>query len=416
MKANATQSVREALRVIRQAEASRRAVAVDEHGNLVYANAVRNPGRPAEAGREPEAIAVLVAKIENELAMHARNMDEVREQLIPACLPSLVLLKITKDKARLGAIDSLVSEWNRFIQSHDAADHREWQQTLLRRYDLLNRIGDSLPLGLKCSPEEGVMAASTRVLSREETAVLLQRLMDPACSGIDPAYDISEQTVKDAPRTPLIRLAFADEDGSGNMPPELHLKYPQPGELRAALYAFYGHRYPPARGGDQDDPGDRASRFVRTVSLLLNQTVPNLLDEALPQPGEMAVFRKAATTEDLQIHFDADGNVIVDRTRWERWTSFIQSGLGLPPLPLNQGPAWEGPLDDAHCSYRTHISLRLRREDADEGRFRPDVTRSPQLSACIELDWKHIDPVLRTKAKARRTASSNNGKPPYLSS
>lgn len=111
--------------------------------------------------------------------------------------------------------------------------------------------------------------------------------------------------------------------------------------------------------------------------------------------GATVVVSSNKQAESIRIRFDAEGNVIVDRARWEQWNAFICPDISPMEIPVNRGAHWDGPVDDTNFSYRTNISLKLRREDFEMGLFRPIVVGDPELSACVELHWKFIDPLLR---------------------
>lgn len=407
----ADQSVREALQVLRLAAISRQEVVVDREGKLVYARAA------ATEGNNTDTLQALTAKIELELSRHAKGFSEVREYWIPQHLPSLASVKGASGLGMVTALEKLTVEWHDFIKTHDKSAHDEWQQAQLRRYDFLNQIDQGMPLGIKCSAEDGVVAASTFTLSLDDTGQLLDRLMNSRYGQIDEKLGIAQQTVKDAPRTELIRITLPGTDDGRLATSTLELRFPAPEALVAALQALYERQQEIVR--DAATPEAQAAQaegkanFVKLASLLTNQTAMNLLDDFRYQPvtgasDTAAIFNTKQQAETTRIHVDADGDLIVERARWERWTEFICQEISPRPLPVNQGANWEGPLDDTNFSYRAHITLKLRREDLEQGVFRPSVARSPQLSACIELDWASIDPVLKRNADDRRQRSSQS--------
>ncbi len=404
---SADQSVREALQVLKLATISRRAVAVDNEGKLVYA-------RGAEASGT-EALQALTAKIEQELSRHAKEMSEVREHWIPQHLPSLASVKGAGEQGMLDAIERLSLEWHDFVKTHDSTAHREWQQTQLRRYDFLNQVDQGMPLGIKCTPEEGVVAAGTFTLSPDDIRLLLDRMMSSRYGEIDEELGIARQTVKDAPRTESIRVTLPGST-DGRLPTStLELRFPKPEALVAALQTLYERQRESVNDTADAHPAraDAKANFIKLASLLTNQTAMNLLDDFRYNPatvecGTTVVFNTKQEAETTRIHVDARGDLIVDRARWERWNALICQDISAQAMPVNRGPNWDGPLDDTNFSYRAHISLRLRREDIEQGVFRPSVTRSPQLSACIELDWASIDDVLRRNTDNRRQRGSQS--------
>ncbi len=412
MKANsADQSVRQALQVLRLAVLSRQAVTVDPEGKLIYAKGA------AAAGSDAEALQALTCKIEHEVSRFATGISEIREHWIPRHLPSLESVKHASVQGMLAAIENLSIEWHDFIKTHDSAAHREWQQTQLRRYDFLNQIDEGMPLGIKCSIEEGVVAASTTTLSSGDTAKLLERMMNSRYGQIDDRLGIAVQTVKDAPRTESIRITLPGSEDGRLQPSTLDLKFPQPEVLVAALKTLCERQRDivgdAATAGARPAEAEEQANFVKLASLLINQTAMNLLDDFRYKPGagesgSTVIFNTKQQTETTRIHVDARGDLIVERARWERWNAMICQDISAQALPVNQGAHWEGPLDDTNFSYRTHISLRLRREDLEQGVFRPSATRSPQLSACIELDWASIDPELRRADDERRQRNSQS--------
>lgn len=407
----AEQSVREALQVFRLATISRQAVIVDERGKLVYAKA------SAADRSDTDALQVLTAKIEQELSRHAREMSEVREHWIPRHLPSLESVRNADGRGMLEAIESLTVEWHEFVKTHDLADHQEWQQTQLRRYGFLNQIDQRLPLGIRCSAEDGVVAVSTITLSQDDTRKLVDRIVSSRYNELDKKLGIAEQTVKDAPRTESLLITLPGTDNGGLTPSTLKLRFPKPEALIDALQTLYERQQDIVRAATTTDatvaPADRRANFVKLASLLTNQTAMNLLDDfrypaSAGAPDTIVPLSTKDQTETCQVRVESNGDLIVDRVRWERWDKFICQDIWPLPLPVNRGANWEGPLDDTNFSYRVQISLRLRREDIEQGVFRPILTRSPQLSACIELDWASIDPVLKRAADNRRPRSNES--------
>lgn len=407
----ADQSVRQALQVLRLAALSRQSVVVDPEGKLVYAKVA------TAAGSDAAALQQLTCKIEKELSRHAKGISEVRDKWIPQHLPSLASVKMTSDQGRLAAIENLTIEWHDFIKTHDTTAHREWQQTQVRRYDFLNRVDEGMPLGVKCSIEEGVVAASTTTLSPADAGQLLDRLTNSPYGQIDAGLGIAQQTVKDAPRTESIRIALPGSADGLQQPSTVELRFPTPEALIAALQALYERQQEIVRDLAAPDAhpaqDDGKANFVKLASLLTNQTAMNLLDDFRYKPGTAesgtaVIFNAKQHTETTRIHIDARGDLVVERARWERWNALICQDISAQAIPVNQGAHWDGPLDDTNFSFRAHISLRLRREDLAQGVFLPSLTRSPQLSACIELDWASIDPVLRRAADERRQRASQS--------
>lgn len=408
MNASPTQSVREALQVFRLAEIRMESPAVDSAGNLVYAKASTSTIHGAKSS-DSEAICVLVAKIECELARYANDMDTVRERLIPQVLPSLARLQAPNPHGRLEAINGLTTEWNTFLKANDVAAHREWEQTLQRREHFLDNINQGMPLGLICSAEDGDIAAKTLSLTPERVEQLRLLLTRSPYNQINEQLGISEQTIKDARRSPSLRLVADGSHDSNPSPWISELKFPQPQALRDSLQSLYEQQYEPrnttANSSGTSPPvgnGEKAN-FIKFVSLLVNQTALNLLDEmqglSMSATANAVIFNKADTHEHTQIYFDGHGNVIVDRTRWEKWTAFIHPRMSTATVRLLQNGHRDDPLSDTNCNYRSTISLKLRREDIARGEFRPDITTAPTFSACIALDWKRIDPVLKSYSK-----------------
>ncbi len=408
----AEQSVREALQVFKLATISRQAVVVDDRGKLVYAKA----GAADRSGTD--ALQALTAKIERELSRHALGMSEVREQWIPRHLPSLESVKTAGSRGMLEAIESLAVEWQDFLKTHDSAAHQEWQQTQQRRCDFLDQIDQALPLGIKCSAEDGGVAVSTITLSQDETRELVDRMANSRYNELDKIFGIAEQTVKDAPRTESLLITLPGTDDGRLTPSALKLRFPEPQALIDTLQTLYERQQEIVRAAMTADAtvaqADGEANFVKLASLLTNQTAMNLVDDfrypaSAGVSGTIVPLNTKDHTETCRIHIDTNGDLIVDRVRWERWDAFICQDIWPLPLPVNQGANWEGPLDDTNFSYRVQISLRLRHEDIEQGVFRPMLTRSPQLSACIELDWASIDPVLKRTADDRRRRSSESG-------
>lgn len=408
---SANQSVREALQVLRLATISRQNVVVDKEGKLVYARGA------TAAGGDMDATQALTAKIERELSHHAKGLDEVREYWIPHHLPSLASVRNASGHRMLAAIESLTVEWQDFVKTHDRSAHHEWQQTQLRRDDFLQQVAPGMPLGVQCSAEDGVIAASTFTLSREDTALLLERLTNSPYGEIDPELGIARQTVKDAPRSESIRITLPGSANGRLKPSTLELSFPKPEALVGALQALYDRRQEIM--GDAATPAgnvaqaDHKANFVKLASLLTNQTAMNLLDDFRYQANGGAsdatvIFNTRGQAETILVSLDANGDLIVDRARWERWVDLICQETSQQALPVNRGQYWEGPLNDTNFSYRAHISFKLGSEDIEQGVFRPAVTRSPQLSACIEMDWQAIDPMLRRAANDRRQRSSQS--------
>jgi len=406
MKAKAAdQSVREALQVLKLATISRQAVAVDREGKLVYARAAP----PASSGLD--ALDALTSKIELELSRHASGLSEVREHLIPEHLPSLASVKAASGARMVAAIEQLAVEWHDFVKTHDKSAHDEWQQTQLRRYDFLNQVDQGMPLGIKCSAEDGVVAASTLTLSRDDTRLLLDRLTNSPYGEIDPALGIALQTVKDAPRTESIRIKLPGSADGLLQPSELKLSFPAPSALVAALQSLYDRQQMLMRdaatpeGSSAHDDGK--ANFVKLASLLTNQTAMNLLDDFRYQAiggasDSTVIFNTQAQAETTLVSIDANGDLVVDRARWERWSALIYQDISPRPMQVNRGPNWQGELDDTNFSYRARLSLKLRSDDIEQGVFHPLTVQSPQLSACIELDWASIDPMLKSAEDARR--------------
>lgn len=402
---SADQSVREALQVLKLATLSRQPVVVDNQGKLVYARAA------SADGSGMDALKVLTAKIEQEMSRHAQSMSEVHEHLIPKHLPSLASVKATGGAGMLAAIEQLSVEWHDFVKVHDSTSHREWQQTQLRRHGFLNRIDQSMPLGIKCSAEDGVVAAGTFTLSPDDTRLLLDRLTNSPYNQIDPAHGIALQTVKDAPRTESIQITLPGSADGQLKPSVLKLRFPTPEALVAALKLLYDRQQEIMRAPETPErPGvrdDSKANFVKLASLLTNQTAMILLDDFRYQASGGAsdstvIFNTQAQSETTLISIDAKGDLTVDRARWERWSAFIDPDISQRPLQVNRGANWEGQLDDTNFSYRARLSLKLKQEDIVQGVFHPQVTQSPQLSACLEMDWPSIDPVLKRAADDRR--------------
>lgn len=243
MKAKSTtqtsQSVREALQVLRQAEISRQAIIVDQNNNLVYAKAAPHQKAGPAAAAGSDAIQRLHGKIEMELSRFARSLSEVRESLIPKYLPSLALVTSPHTTTRLTAIEKLATEWHDFVKTREVTAHQEWQQTMVRRQNFCDWIGDGMPLGLKCSPEDGMVTATTLKLKGTDVLQLQHKLVDSAHRQIDEMHGISLQTIKDAPRTDSIRLALPAMEGDMSSPTTLELKRPKAEELSTALQTLY---------------------------------------------------------------------------------------------------------------------------------------------------------------------------------
>lgn len=405
----AGQSVREALQVFKLATISRQAVVVDDRGKLVYAKA----GTADRSGTD--ALQVLTAKIERELSRHAREMSEVREHWIPRYLPSLESVRNGGGRGMLEAIESLAVEWHEFVKTHDLAAHQEWQQTQLRRYDFLNQIDQGLPLGIKCSTEDGAVAANAVTLSQDDMRQLIDRVVNSRYNKPNKKLGIAKQTVKDAPRTESLLITLPGTDDGRLAPSTLDLRFPKPESLIDALQALFERQQEIMRAATTAHAtvaqADRKANFVKLASLLTNQTAMNLLDD-FRYPASAGVsdtivpLNTKDQTETCRVNVDTNGDLIVDRVRWERWDALMYQDIW--PLPVNRSANWEGPLDDTNFSYRVQISLRLRHEDIEQGVFRPMLTRSPQLSACIELDWASIDPVLKRIAADRRPRGSES--------
>jgi len=422
MKASPTQSVREALQVFRLAEIRMQSPAVDGAGNLVYAKASTSTIHGAESS-DSEAICILVAKIECELARYVNDMDTVRERLIPQALPSLARLQAPNQRDRLEAINGLTTEWNIFLKANDVDAHREWEQTLQRREHFLSNINQAMPLGLACNAEDGDIAAKTLSLSPEHIAQLRHRLTHSPYNQINEQLGISEQTMKDARRSPSLRLVADGNHDSNPVPWISELRFPQPQALRDSLQSLYEQQYEPrnttanSSGTSPSVEDGEKANFIKFVSLLVNQTALNLLDEmqalSMSATADAVIFNKADTHEHTQVYFDGHGDVIVDRTRWEKWTAFVHPGMNTAPLHLLQSGHSDDPLSDTNCNYRSTISLKLRREDIARGEFRPDITTAPTFSVCIALDWKRIDPVLKSQSEGpqMQILSGNRGGP-----
>lgn len=386
------QSVTEALQLWRQAELNGHEVGVDKRGELVYVNTARRNQASPGLGDRDQAAKVLTAKIENELSQFAKSMTEIRERLVPNHLASL------KKLPERGAIQDLNAEWQQFIRVARPAEDTAWNETMARREKFVETLKPFLPGKMVLGTKTGEVSAATFKASANQARQVLKELEESVYAELDPETGVTRSLHKDCHRQSYA-IRYANEHGEEKTEALFHRPATDVIPAMQSLFqqTLGSERTSSSSDEDASDTEDVSQRnFVAILSRVMDQTLLIKLDELkhrlfFGNADSEALFNPQERSEMRTISINPDGMIRVDISALEKWNQMIVQSVSQESVPINDGPLWEGSLDQTNFSYRLLAQLSLDPEEMKRGEFNPRFERLPEFSVCIEPDWKKID-------------------------
>ncbi len=386
------QSVTEALQLWRQAELNCHEVGVDKHGQLVYVNTARRDQASPRLGGRDQAAKVLTAKIENELSQFAKSMTEIRENLVPNHLASLRKLP------ERGAIQDLNAEWQKFIHVARPVGDTAWAQTVARREKFIETLKPFLPGKMDLGTKAGEVSTATFKASASQAGEILKELEKSVYARLDPDTGITRSLCNDCPRQSYA-IRHTNEQGEETTEQLFHRPV---ADLITAMQNLFQQTLGSERASSSSDEDaadtEEASQknFVAILSRVMDQTLMINLDTLKHRlffltEDSSAFFNPQERIEMRTISINHDGKIRVDISALEKWNQMIVQSVSDDSVPINNGPLWEGSLDQTNFSYRLLAQLSLDPEEMKRGEFNPRFERLPEFSVCIEPDWKKID-------------------------
>ena len=373
------QSISDDLETWAAAEKNNHSITADSKSLILYVNTDLHRNSIETNRNKIQAAEILAKKILSEATQFARTKDDFMNTIIAQQLPSL------EKFVKTGKLGNLKNEWEKLIETKDP-DIAKNKALERRRKNFINEASDYLPKGLILSEKTGAVSSMTHMLDPK----LLENLKDEIIKSCEdnPKKDIGGQPVdvlfeKDCYRM-FIEYEFKSTDNDGAEKEEsaktIKMKF-ETAEKNIELI-------------NRILNGDKKS--IETISKIINQRLIRRAYEEIEKDiyrdkkSLQALFKISRvaypTSNKITIRKNTDDDLILDVLHMEKYES-----IAIPPdytkaWNINRGPLWDGAVSQTNFGSRLTFSVRLNKQDLQNGVINPNFDTPPTKSICVKME------------------------------